>query len=142
MSEDRTKDLTAKHSFEEKVLARLDAIDTRLTGIETRLDGVESRLVGVESRLGGVELRLDGVESRLDGVESRLQTLESKQYDTKPIWERALKEITETRREMLDRFEVIEASINILSGDVTRLRSRNFTIKQPSDEPESGERRA
>lgn len=34
-------------------------------------------------------------------MDERLQSLEAKRYDTKPIWERALAEIAETRTEML-----------------------------------------
>lgn len=79
--------------YEEKVLARLDTIDGRLTNIE----------------------------SRLDGVKSRLQNLEAKQYDTKPIWERALAEIAETRAEMNARFESFESTITILAGDVVKV---------------------
>lgn len=88
VSEDRTKDLLTKDSFEQKVLARLDAIDSRLTNIETRLDDVDSRL----------------------------KTLEAKQYDTKPIWECALKEIAETRQEMNERFETLDASITVFQA--------------------------
>jgi predicted nucleic acid-binding Zn-ribbon protein len=114
VSEDRTKDLPTTHSFEEKVLIHLEAIEGRLTGIE----------------------------SRLDGVESRLQNLESKQYDTKPIWERALSEIAETRQEINERFETLDASITVLSGDVTRLRGSSFTIKRPPEKPEPEKKRA
>lgn len=114
VSENRTKDLLTKDSFEQKVLARLDAIDSRLTNIETRLDDVDSRL----------------------------KTLEAKKYNTKPIWERALKEIAETRQEMNERFEMLDASITVLSGDVTRLRGRSFTIKRHPEKPEPEKKRA
>lgn len=89
MSEDRTKKLPASHSFESRVMARLDAIDGRLTNIETRLEN-----------------------------------LEAKKYETKPIWERALKEISETRIEMNARFEELESSISVLAGDILKVRAR------------------
>jgi uncharacterized protein YhaN len=107
VSEDRTKDLPTKHSFEQQVLARLDAIDSRLNNIETRL-----------------------------------KSLEAKKYDTKPIWERALKEVAETRQEMNERFEMLEASITVLSGDVTRLRGSGFTIKRHPEKTEPEKKRA
>lgn len=44
--------------------------------------------------------RFDGIESFLRSLDTRVQVLESHSYDTKPIWERALKEILETRLEM------------------------------------------
>ncbi len=37
---------------------------------------------------------------------------------------------------MSERLDSVEGSINVLSGDVTRLRSRSFKIARPSDEPE------
>src|SRR5450759_4662114 len=58
MNEEPTKDLPNRSSFEERVLARFDAVD------------------------------------------ARLETLESRSYDTKPIWERALKAIMEMGLEM------------------------------------------
>ncbi len=50
--------------------------------------------------------RFDALDSRLNGMDERLQSLEAKRYDTKPIWERALSEIAETRTEM--RAEIAE----------------------------------
>jgi chromosome segregation ATPase len=88
MSEEQTQNLTDGRSFEERVFARFDAID---------------------ARLGSMETRLTGVETRLEDMDGRLQVLERKAYDTKPIWERALKEIVETKREMTRRLDRIES---------------------------------
>jgi len=44
--------------------------------------------------------RFDLMDRRFDAVEKRLEKLESQSYDTKPIWERALTEILETRLEV------------------------------------------
>jgi len=49
-----------------------------------------------------VFMRFDAVDGRFDTVDSRLESLESRSYNTKPIWERALKEIHETRMELGD----------------------------------------
>jgi hypothetical protein len=38
------------------------------------------------------------LEERVDRMEIRITNLEDRQYDTKPIWERALAEIAETNR--------------------------------------------
>ena len=65
MSEETTQGMDGGRSFEERVFARFDTVD-----------------------------------SGLRELDSRLQTLEAKSYDTKPIWERALKEIVETREEL------------------------------------------
>jgi hypothetical protein len=45
--------------------------------------------------------RFDALDSTLKDLDSRLQILEEKAYDTKPIWERALQEILEMRRELI-----------------------------------------
>ncbi|HBB95921.1 MAG TPA: hypothetical protein DC054_11070 [Blastocatellia bacterium] len=76
MNEEPTKDLNGHRSFEERVFARFDSIDARFSRIDQRFDTVDARF---------------------DVVDARLEKLESRNYDTKPIWERALAEITETR---------------------------------------------
>jgi len=72
MDNDVTADFDGKRPFEERVFARFDALDNRLLKIEGQIYG-------------------------LDG---RVQDLEARGYDTKPIWENALKEILEGRREV------------------------------------------
>src|SRR6185436_7591130 len=98
MSEDRTKDLNGRKSFEERVFARFDAMDARF----------------------------DAVDTRFDGVEARLEKLESRAYDTKPIWERALKEILETRLEVGEvktRVGVIEKEVAVVKANYGSIRT-------------------
>lgn len=132
MSEDKTARMNGR-SFEERVFARFDALDSslksvdarlesvelRLANVETRLDNVETRLASVETRLDNVEIRLASVETRLgnveirlDHMETRLEKLEARQYDTKPIWERALREIAELRNEMQTGFEKLRIELD------------------------------
>jgi chromosome segregation ATPase len=99
MSEEQTQNLPDGRSFEERVFARFDALDARLYSMEGRLTNVETRI---------------------EGMDGRLQVLERKAYDTKPIWEQALKEIAETRREMvrrLDRIEAVALETRARTGD-------------------------
>jgi hypothetical protein len=51
------------------------------------------------------------VLARFDDLDARLQKLEARAYDTKPIWEQALKEIAETRRELTKRLDRIESIV-------------------------------
>ena len=44
--------------------------------------------------------RFDAIDASLRSLDARVQVLESRSSDTKPIWERALKEILETRQEL------------------------------------------
>ena len=56
------------------------------------------------------------VFARFDSMDARLETLESRSYDTRPIWERALKEILESRME----FGELKAEVNELKREVRR----------------------
>ena len=56
---------------------------------------------------------------RFDAVDARLEKLESRSYDTKPIWERALKEIHETRIELGD----VKAGLAGVKTDVAGLKT-------------------
>src|SRR6266851_4671574 len=102
MSEERTRDLPDNRSFEERVFARFDRIETRF-GV--RLDAMESRF---ESRFAAIDARFDAMEARFDArfdaLDSRVQALEAKSLDTKPIWERALAEILNVK----ERLENVE----------------------------------
>jgi hypothetical protein len=53
--------------------------------------------------------RFDAMDARLNDIDARLQVLERKAYDTKPIWERAIKEIADMRREFTKRLDRVEA---------------------------------
>ena len=92
MSEEKTKDLDQSRSFEDRVFARFDAI-----------------------------------ESFLGNLNARVEVLESKTYDTKPIWERALKEILDTRekldqteRELREKLSQIERGLKEELNDTKR----------------------
>lgn len=80
--------------------------------------------------------RFDAIDARLDNVDARLQKLEAKSYDTKPIWERALAEIAETRREMRNgfnamekRFEDFDVRLDRVESVVNATRSEMLTLR-------------
>jgi chromosome segregation ATPase len=83
-----TDAMNGKRPFEERVLARFDTIDARFDSIDARFDAVDARF--------------DRVDSSVHDLDSRVQMLEIRAYDTKPIWEQALKEIIETKREIVE----------------------------------------
>jgi len=105
MNEETTKDLHDKKSFEERVLTRLEKIDKRF----------------------------DGIYARFDIIEVRLQKLESHSYDTKPIWARAMTEISETRSEVAalapkvaaiaTKVDGLDERVGNLEGEVAGIRS-------------------
>jgi hypothetical protein len=56
--------------------------------------------------------RFDPLDSAMRDTDLRLQKREAPPYYTKPIWEQFLKEIVETRRELSNRLDRIEAIAN------------------------------
>jgi DNA repair exonuclease SbcCD ATPase subunit len=126
MSEERTRDLPDNRPFEERLFARLEAMETRLEAMETRLEAMEARfdarLDGLENRFDRMEARLKAMEvrfdARFDSLDSRVQALEARRLDTKPIWERALAEILNVK----DRVENIERKFDLLTIDMMQLR--------------------
>lgn len=77
--------------------------------------------------LPGDDLRL--ILARLDSIDSRLTTLEQKTdaraYETKAIWEQALKEIMETRAEVVKvegRLGNIEGRLGNIENEIKDMR--------------------
>ena len=75
--------------------------------------------------------RFDGIEQYLRSLDSRVQVLESSRYDTKPIWERALKEILETRVELKETRDELKETRDELRGEVKEIR---LELKETRDE--------
>jgi hypothetical protein len=66
------------------------------------------------------------VFARFDAVDARLETLESRSYDTKPIWERALKAIMEMGLEMGEvksKVGAIEGTVQLLEKEVGAMKT-------------------
>jgi septal ring factor EnvC (AmiA/AmiB activator) len=76
--------------------------------------------------------RFDALDSSVRDIDARMQKLEARAYDTKPIWEQALKEIVETRRELSKRLDRIEAIAHETRAD---LRDAEDRIEKLESEP-------
>ncbi|MBA3806408.1 MAG: hypothetical protein H0X14_11940 [Acidobacteria bacterium] len=76
------------------------------------------------------------VFARLDSIDARLQSLENqaerRALETKPIWERALQEIVETRRELSKRLDRIEAIAHETRADLRDAEDRIETLASKS----------
>ena len=100
MSDLNTDPVNGKRPFEERVFARFDALDSAVRDTDSRLQ----------------KLAVD--------TNSRLQQLEIRAFDTKPIWEQALKEIVDTRRELSKRLDRIEAVVYETRSDLRDVEDR------------------
>lgn len=83
-------------------------------------------LPGKKSFEERVFARFDAMDARFDAIEARLENLESRAYDTKPIWERALMEIRETRLEVgevKNRVRVIEKEVAVVKANYGSIRT-------------------
>jgi chromosome segregation ATPase len=76
--------------------------------------------------------RLDSINARLTSLEEKV---EARLYDARPIWERALQEIGETRLEMRAGFErvdehfiLLEDKIQALSDDILTMRAKHSRL--------------
>ncbi|MCI0485022.1 MAG: hypothetical protein L0229_00200 [Blastocatellia bacterium] len=98
-----------------------DIIIARLDSFEKRMDSFEQN---VATRLDSFE---QAVTARMDSFEQRLTALEEKAdrqvIETRPIWERALAEIAETRAEMGKGFRNVERRLEIVSSDINQMRA-------------------
>jgi chromosome segregation ATPase len=125
MSEKITENLDGDRSFQDRVFARFDALevylknidsrvqdlDSRVQNLDSRVQDLDSRVQSLDSRVQSLDSRVQSLDARVQSLDSRVQVLESRAYDTKPIWENALKEIVETRRELTKRLDRIEAMV-------------------------------
>jgi vacuolar-type H+-ATPase subunit I/STV1 len=72
---------------------------------------------------------LEEIKGRLRDLDERVQKLEAKAYDTKPIWENALKEIADTRVEMREGFANSHAEVRRLARKLTVLHDILLEIR-------------
>ena len=73
------------------------------------------------ARVGSIDTRVGSIDTRVSSIDARLTTLETNAPTTRPIWERALAEILETRSEMKLGFERSEREIRHLGRKIAVL---------------------
>lgn len=113
MSEEHTQNIPDSRSFEERVFARFDVVDSHLDSVDSRRDAID--------------LRFDALDSRLQKLETES---ERRSLEIKPIWERALAQILELRQgfgdfrgEVHDAFHDISRKIGVIGNDMMQLRA-------------------
>lgn len=87
MNEEPTQDLSDGRSFEERVMARFDALDASMREMRTSMQDMNTRLTALEERVDQrlketrpiweqVLVRLDGMDARFDKFDARLARVE------------------------------------------------------------------
>src|SRR3989442_12868753 len=69
------------------------------------------------------------VLARFDAMDARLEKLEARGYDTKPIWQRALAAIMETRLEVGE----VKTKVGVIEGKVGLIEGKGGTIEGKGD---------
>jgi predicted nucleic acid-binding Zn-ribbon protein len=65
------------------------------------------------------------VLSTLQDITARLERVGAKQYDTKPIWEQALAEIMETRKEL----QTMDVRLDRIESQTSQTRAEMLTLR-------------
>jgi len=113
MSEESTKELANRVSFEQRVFARFDSIDARLEKLESRSYDtkpiwekalaviVETGLeVGeLKTKVEAIETKVDVIESKVDVIESRVGSLERDVAALKNDYSNLHNELVESQRD-------------------------------------------
>ncbi len=71
--------------------------------------------------------KLDLLLREVRDLKQRIVALEAKSYDTRPIWEQALKEIMETRLETQEGFGLTNTRLEKIEKEM-RLTNRKFEV--------------
>jgi len=88
------------------------------------MDGGRSFEERVFARFDAMDARFNALDSAVGALDARVQKLEIRAYDTKPIWEQALKEIVDTRRELSKRLDRIDAIAHETRADLRDAEDR------------------
>ena len=123
MSEESTENLNDQRSFEERVFARFDAIDSRFNGIDSRFEAMDSRFDSIDGRLDRIESRVEVLEVRAD----------QRDRETKPMWERALNEILQVKDAVME----LTRKVDVLSRDVLTVRADQLRLDSRLDRIEA-----
>jgi ubiquinone biosynthesis protein UbiJ len=75
MSEEETQNMNSSRSFEERVFARFDAIDTRLSDLDSRLQKLEQKSYDTKPIWERALAEILAMSQKLDTVERKLNVL-------------------------------------------------------------------
>ena len=87
MSEDTTQDMNGARSFEERIMARFDAMEARMERFELRLTGLEEkvdrRLMETRPIWEAVQAKLEELSEKFDRLNDKFDLVTEDLYDTR-----------------------------------------------------------
>jgi chaperonin cofactor prefoldin len=75
-----------------------------------------------------VFLRFDAVDDRLNTLDFRVERLEARQYDTRPIWERLIIAIDETKESLQAGFSEVNEKLGAMNDRLEGVDQRLETV--------------
>src|SRR6266481_767081 len=134
MNEESTRDLPNKGSFEERVFARFDAVDTRFDTVDARLEKLESRaydtkpiweralakIIEMDLEIGEINGKVGGIEGKVAVIETDVAALKTNYVDVK-------NELIDLRREKHQVNKRLDLILEFLledRGDIRDARDR------------------
>ena len=120
MSEESTKKLANRVSFEQRVFARFDSIDARLEKLESRsydtkpiwekalavivetgleVGELKTKVEAIETKVDVIESKVEAIESKVDVIESRVGSLERDVAALKNDYSNLHNELVESQRD-------------------------------------------
>ena len=118
MSEESTKKLANRVSFEQRVFARFDSIDARLEKLESRSYDTkpiwEKALAAIMEtglKVGELTTKVEAIETKVEAIETKVGVIETKVG------------VIETKVGVIEtKVDVIETKVGSLEGDVAALK--------------------
>ena len=120
MSEESTKELANRVSFEQRVFARFDSIDARLEKLESRsydtkpiwekalavivetgleVGELKTKVEAIETKVDVIETKVEAIETKVDVIESRVGSLERDVAALKNDYSNLHNELVESQRD-------------------------------------------
>ena len=137
MSEETTRDMSNKGSFEQRVFARFDTIDARLESLESRSYDTkpiwERALAAINemlSEIGQLNARVETIEAKVDRIEARVGALESQVAGLRSDQESMRHELLDTQREFKRTLtRLLETLVSFLVDTRDLMRDHDARLK-------------
>jgi chromosome segregation ATPase len=145
MNDEPTRDLPNKLSFEERVFARFDSMDTRLEKLEahrydtkpiweralTAIMQTQLEVGEIKTRVVGIEGKVDTIESKVDTIEAKVQLIENDIAIIKSDHKGIRNELVDIRREVKHNVrERLDFIFKLLLEDRDDIRDVEDKIRQ------------